>query len=271
MKKMFIAILIILVSSLSIVSSLQHFSKNEPYGVFIGLDSQDTQKIRGYKTVVIDAEYFTIADISKLHSQNNNMVYTYLNVGSLESFRNFYSEFESITLGEYESWPDERWVDISKPKWKKHIINTAKELSLKGVDGFFLDNIDVYYYFKNPEIYQGLLSIIKDLNDLHKPIIINGGNVFVEEALKNSDLEGLITGINQENVFTSINFKDGTFHPQNVKTKQYFLNYLKLCKDFGLQVYLTEYGHNDTTEKEIHKYCNQKNYNYYISSSIQLN
>ena len=45
-------------------------------------------------------------------------VYTYLNVGSLEDFRDYYKEYEHLTIGAYENWDEEKWIDVSDKDWQ---------------------------------------------------------------------------------------------------------------------------------------------------------
>ena len=75
---------------------------------------------------MIDADNFSADDIRQLHSQGNKMIYSYLNVGSLESFRDYYPEFKDITIGDYENWPEEKWIDVTDEGWQDHIAKTAK-------------------------------------------------------------------------------------------------------------------------------------------------
>ena len=35
-------------------------------------------------------------------------VYTYLNVGSIENFRDYYKKYEYLTIGTYENWEEEK-------------------------------------------------------------------------------------------------------------------------------------------------------------------
>ncbi len=247
-----------------------HATPETEYGVFIGLSPEDAAGIRGYATLVIDADMFSKAEVEKLHKADNAMVYSYLNIGSIETFRDGYFEFEGMSLGAYENWPEERWMDVSQPLWKEYLTRKAKDLAEKGVDGFFLDNADVWYVYPRPEIYQGLLDILHDLQPLGLPLIINGGDTFVSAALENGDLTGLIDGINQETVFTSINFEQHTFGSQNPDEKACFQKYLAQCKKAGLRIYLTEYGADEDLTNEIKTYCAENGFSYYISPSLEL-
>lgn len=77
-------------------------------------------------------------------------------------------------------------------------------------DRFFLDNADIYYQYPTQEIFQALVGVISELEAYRLDIIINGGDVFVSSAILNTTSPLVnITGVNQECVFTSIDFKDG--------------------------------------------------------------
>ncbi len=70
----------------------------------------------------------------------------------------------------------------------------AGKLIEKGVDGFFVDNCDVYYYYKEESIYQGLVTMLKKLIQYEKKVIINGGDEFVLRYVEeNGEVEGILT------------------------------------------------------------------------------
>ena len=70
-------------------SGAKEFEKND-YGVFLNADASSLERFKMYETIVIDAQYFTKRDIELLH-QNGTVVYTYLNIGSIENFREYYT------------------------------------------------------------------------------------------------------------------------------------------------------------------------------------
>ena len=79
-----IAILMIVLLIGSYVLMKEDYERD--YGVFLSLDASDMDKIEGYQTLVIDAQYFSKEDIMHLKEQGST-VYSYLNVGSIENFR----------------------------------------------------------------------------------------------------------------------------------------------------------------------------------------
>ena len=137
-------------SNSSSSSSSDNHSIESSYGVFLGLDHDDgINKLLNYKLVVIDLQEFNKEDIDKLHEKGIK-VYSYLNIGSVEEYRNYYNRFKDYYLGTYENWEDERWVDVSKKSFQDFIINDLEpSLRNKGADGYFIDNCDVYANFKN--------------------------------------------------------------------------------------------------------------------------
>ena len=241
------------------------------YGVFLGLDhSNGLNKLYKYKLVVIDLQEFTKSDIEKLHSKGIK-VYSYLNVGSVENYRSYYNRFKKYYLGTYENWEDEKWVDVSQKEYQDFLINELEpSLRKKGADGYFIDNCDVYANFKKDKIYKGLQTILKAIHSHNLPMLINGGDVFVTKTINDGSYGTLFDGVNQEEVFTVINFDNHTYHNQDNDDTNYYKNYLSKVKSKNLKVYLLEYGASKNKENEIKKYCEENNFSYYNAKSYNL-
>ncbi len=241
---------------------------DKSYGIFLGTNPEDFGNIKGYKVVVLDAEYFSKSQIKQILKRNQK-VYSYLNVGALEKFRKVYPRFKQKTLGEYKEW-NELWMDVSDKGWQHYITAQARVLADKGVDGFFIDNLDVYYHYQKPEIYNGIVKILDQISSLKKQVMINGGDVFVQRMIKNGDLRGKVHGIFQETVFTSINFENETYGRQNPEDKKYFQNYVERSSRYGLKVVLIEYGASRQLAQEIKLYCTQHGFDYYLAPDLKL-
>ena len=110
----------------------KEFEKND-YGVFLNADASSLERFKMYETIVIDAQYFTKRDIELLH-QNGTVVYTYLNIGSIENFREYYTTYAELAIGEYEHWEEEQWVDVANPDWQKFIGQLSQESVWSGID-----------------------------------------------------------------------------------------------------------------------------------------
>ena len=241
------------------------------YKVLIGADAEKLKTCRNCDLLVIDAESLSQAELEELHQNGNKKIFSYLNIGSLERFRADYAKFEALTLSDYQDWPEERWVNVAEKAWQDRIVEKAKELLDKGVDGLFLDNADIYYQYPTEAIYQGILTMLKELNGLGRPLIINGGDTFVQKAMAVDDLQQLLAGVNQETVFTAIDFADGSFGRREADDKEYYQEYLKRCQQYGLTVYLLEYGAKGELAREIDEYCRQNGFFYEIADSLELN
>ena len=59
---------------------------------------------------------------------------TYLNIGSIENFREYYTTYAELAIGEYEHWEEEQWVDVANPDWQKFIGQLSQESVWSGID-----------------------------------------------------------------------------------------------------------------------------------------
>ena len=262
---------IVLISGYFLIkdSSTSTFEEND-YGVFLNADASSLEQLKNYDLIVIDAQYFTKSDIELLH-QNGTKVYTYLNIGSIENFREYYTTYEKLTIGRYEHWDEEKWVDVAAPDWQKFIEQLSQELFEKGVDGFFIDNCDVYYYAPRESIFEGLTAILQNIMTFDKAVIINGGDTYVTEYRdRYGTIDHIMTGVNQESVWSAIDFDKGTFYEQTRETRDYYCKYLEACQADGMDVYLLEYTTDKKLIPKIKKYCNEHDFHFYISNSLEL-
>ena len=278
MKKIVINTVLISICILSIFFLIYRFSKvkqvKKDCGVFIGADNID--KIKGHNVVVVEPASIDVSGVEFLH-KTNEKIYAYLNIGSLEKHRPYFNEFKEKALGLYENWEDEYWVDVSDIAWQNLIVDKlGRDIVDKGFDGFFIDNCDVYYYYPNEEIFNGLSSILQGLRSLNMTkkykidIIINGGDTFVSKCIENKTATELFDGVNQECVFTDIDFENKTYKERNESDRGYFKEYLSNVKKHRLEVYLIEYGANSKLIKEIKNYCNENDFHWYNARESDL-
>lgn len=266
MKKVFALLYICILLSL-----FNNIALAKDYNVMIGANKSKILYTGQNDLLVIDASFFTQKDIKKIHKNANNMIFSYLNIGSIEEFRADYTDYKNIILAPYDNWNDEYWIDICQPKWQKRISDMSYDLNDKGIDGFFLDNADIYGFYKNEKAYNAIITILKDLKSYGKKVIINGGDEFIKEFIKRNEDNSLIYGINQEGVLTRIDFENIRFLAQLEDTKKYFTDYLSLCKQSGLEVFVLEYMKNNKSFNErIKKFCDKNGYKYMISDSLAL-
>lgn len=247
-----------------------HQFKNK-FGVFIGLGKQAVEKFKDYEIIVLETDNYTKEDIEQLHKAGHK-VYSYLNVGALENWRDYWNDYKKYSLGVYQNWEDEVWIDVSKKEWQDFVVNKlGKKMNDKNIDSFFIDNTDIYYFKNNENIYKGLIDIFKGLKKYNKGIVVNGGDVFVSRVI--SEKQGsLITAINQEGCFTTVkNYNKDIFGEQAPDDRKYFTDYIENCKANGIDVFILEYTKDEKLKNKIIKYCQEKDFKYFISPTIKLN
>ena len=221
------------------------------YGVFIGDDINQQKKYERYDNIVVDPSSFKSKQVETLKADGKN-VYAYLNIGSLENAQH--------------------WVDVTKEKWQRLVVqDLARVYKERGLDGLFIDNTDVYYRYHTPEVYQILKSMLASLKRQGFKLIINGGDVFVSETLKDGSAKKLYDGVNQEDVFTTYDFNKKKYGRQTQKNTDYYERYLKQAKKAGLDVYIVEYRAGRELSKKIDAYCERHGYKWYNADGIKLN
>ena len=260
----------IIIEIILLIGCASKTDKTNTFGVFLNYEG-DLKDLGQYETVVIDAQYIEAQDIAAFQKQGHR-VYSYINVGSLENFRDYYATYKDITLGEYEHWEEECWIDVSSEKWQDFILNDlSKELLQKGIDGFFVDNCDVYYVYPDRDILNGLSVILEGLRATGKGVIINGGDSFVDTYCDaGGNWKDILTGINQESVFSCINWEDGTFGRAENDDQEYFIEYIEKYGKQGAEIFLLEYTSDPALIQEIQGYCDKNHFNYYITDRLEL-
>jgi hypothetical protein len=119
----------------------------ESYGVFLGVDATtfSMDLFEGYDMVVVDAQELRSDQLAQLHATGHT-VYSYLNVGSIEESRSYFDDYSDCCLDRYENWPEEFWVDVTRPEWQKLVTEELTDRILDAdpqIDGLFLDNLDI--------------------------------------------------------------------------------------------------------------------------------
>ena len=259
-----------LIPALLMASGCAPVPEEKNYGVLLS-ETEDLGRLAEYETVVIDAQYFSKREIDAFRL-GGHRVYSYINIGSLEDFRGYFGEYEDLILGPYENWDGEYWVDVSNEKWQSFMIDElAPSLLQKDVDGFFVDNCDVYYHFPTRETMGGLAAILHTLVGTGRPVLINGGDAFVDAyCAAGGQWNEVMTGINQETVFSKILWDGDKFGTASDEDRAYFMDYIERYAAVGVEIYLLEYTKSRSLAAKIREYCAKNGFEYYISDSIEL-
>ncbi len=258
------------------------------YGVFLNYEG-DMKELEDYATVVIDAQGIDAADIAAFKAAGHK-VYSYINIGALEEYRDYYDDYKDLGLGVYEHWEDEVWIDVTDPSWQKFILGDpsaaagsdaykglAGRLADKGIDGYFVDNCDVYYAHgingvKKPELLGGVADILKGLKATGLKVIINGGDCFMDAyCASGGTWNEVMDGINQETVFSKINWnKTDSFGKASAEDLEYFTDYVERYGSLGADIYLLEYTKDKKLVCDICAYCRKHGFRYYASPTLDL-
>ncbi len=242
------------------------------------MKEENLQKIGKYQILVIDAWEYSAEEISALKKQGCK-VYTYLNVGSLENFRPYYDEYKNLCLLPYEGWPDESWVDVTDASWQGHCVSLAGDYLAKGIDGFFLDNVDVCMEleenrgFEKGPAESGIEAILTGIRGLEKesiPVILNGGTDFLDYEFS-SGKRPACDGICLESVYTEVTDyeKNGSKAVGDAEVREKTKT-LQSYQDQGLSVWDIEYTKNRLLAASIRRKAARNGWSLYISSSYAL-
>jgi cysteinyl-tRNA synthetase, unknown class len=135
--------------------------ENAPWVSFYGTARQmgDLRRVAGaFRLINIDADptagNFTRADIATLRAGGRNTVLSYLNVGACERYRSYWRTAPSglipcganqaAQIAAYHRYPKEVWMNPGNADYRRLIIeHVAARLAATGVDGFFIDNLEI--------------------------------------------------------------------------------------------------------------------------------
>jgi cysteinyl-tRNA synthetase len=164
-----------------------------------------------------DAANVTDEQIAALRAGGKNRVISYLDVGSCETYRSYYAKCEetgALTTVYSAEYPDEKWANLSNAKYQSLIVDViAPALAARGVDGFFLDNMEVVEHGADAEsgpcdeaCAQGGLDLVHALRQKFpdKLIVMQNATSEVTRLGKTHgvDYPSLLDGITHEETYT---------------------------------------------------------------------
>jgi cysteinyl-tRNA synthetase len=178
----------------ALVSLGRGFPEVGPWVSFYGTAVQMgdlSRAARAFRIIDIDADpgddgrgNFTDDELRVLQAGGHNRVLSYLNLGSCERFRTYWSHApdglvpcganRSAMLRAYAEYPDETWMDLGNGDYQRLIVeHVAPRLAARGVDGFYLDNLEVVEHADagspegvcSPACRQGGLDLVRMLRE----------------------------------------------------------------------------------------------------------
>lgn len=276
MKKALILLIPLLMSGCSTPKNNSNNTGNG-YGAFLGRSSNDIKRLSSYKYVSLEAEEYDTKTIKVLQDGGTNVL-LYLNVGSIEEYRSYYSSFADHTIGEYENWEDEKWMDVTYTPWQSYVVDTlAASIKSKNAFGVYMDNVDVYSIAKEQALnyknyMTALKNIIKGVSNLGLKVMVNGGAELFDDANDSGDdIFNYVWGYHQEEVFSLIDdYDNDVFTKQDKEDSDYYKDIASMMKKKNKEIFFLEYTVNEELIKQITSYCESKNYYYYCSKTVDL-
>ena len=112
-------------------------------GMLDALAAATADRLGPFDLVVVDGQEVTAADVAALHERGTTVL-AYLSAGTIESYRPWYAKLKPYRLEPLDDWDEEWYANVSKPGFRQAIAtDIAPSILAKGVDGLFLDNVDM--------------------------------------------------------------------------------------------------------------------------------
>jgi cysteinyl-tRNA synthetase len=152
-----------------------------------------------------------------MKSGGQNRVISYLNVGSCETYRSYWSKCvaSGALTSTYDGYPDEKWANLGNAAYQSLIVDdVAQKLAARGVDGFFLDNLEVVEHGTSTTngpcdaaCAQGGLDLVWKLRQRFPQLLIvmqNATGAFTRNATTHGvAYRTLLDGISHEEVYSN--------------------------------------------------------------------
>lgn len=139
----------------------------ETFALGLGVDPADPAsqlRLGSHDLVVIDGDAATPAVVDALHA-DGAVVLAYLSVGTFEPYRSWFAEArdEGLLLDRWDDW-GEWYAAVDEPAARRLLRREAERLLERGVDGLFLDNVDMVD--SHPAQAEGMAILVAELDDL---------------------------------------------------------------------------------------------------------
>jgi cysteinyl-tRNA synthetase len=206
------------------------FPVGAPWVSFYGNASQmgDLAKAAStFRILNIDADPgaadFDASQIKTLQNGGKNKVISYFDVGSCENYRTWWSSAPSgfvscsantkAWAGAYDGYPDEQWMNVGDADYQHLLVDhVAPLLAATGVDGFFLDNLEIVEHSATDTngkcdgaCSQGGLDLVRMLREKFPDLLIVMQNATSDVTMKGTtggvSFPTLLDGISHEEVY----------------------------------------------------------------------
>ena len=203
--------------------------------LFICYGKIDPEMIIGYGLVIIETQHYTTREIN-IFKNNNEKVLGYISLTEVNETSFFYNEIKEYTFGKNKNW-NSSYLNLSQEKCREVLFRALATIAGKGVDGFFMDNLDnVSQWGELTMQREDLVGFIKELKRRNKKLFLmqNAGMFLLKE------LEKTTNAILLESVITSYDFEKRSYTYREANEKKQILNQIKKIQKKAL--YIVEYA-----------------------------
>lgn len=200
------------------------------------LDGDLAAKFAGYDLVVADGEEIRADQVDALHA-GGALVLGYLSVGTIERWRSWYPLVKRYRLDFWGDW-GEWYAQVAQPGYRAVIAGTvAPALLAKGLDGLFLDNVDMIA--DHPRQRTGMYTLVASLSAIVRG---GGGLLFAQNGEGVIDpLLPALDGWNREDVTWTYDFDGRRYRRVGARARRAATDALRRIGDAGLLVTATDY------------------------------
>lgn len=225
----------------------------------------------GTGIIVLEPDDYKRDEIYQLRNKGYTVL-AYLSIGTIEKERSWYSKYEGCRLGEVENWPNELYADVKRKEWRDFLVARARSLKEKGFSGWWLDNLDVYEYYRSSKMFVACAAVIGQIKKLGGYVMVNGGSEFFDRAIDQEINLSMIDGVTQEEVFSLITSYRGRgkFSKQKKVQREFYEKLLRQLRKKGIDIFLLEYTRSEGLKAEIKKWCKENKASCCIADDVNL-
>ena len=155
-----------------------------------------------FDLIVVDGESARARDVAAIERAGDGLVFAYLDVGTIESYRGWYDAAKRYRLEYWGDW-DEWYANVNAPGFRSLLLKRiAPAMLAKGFDGLYLDNTDMTE--THPAKKRGMRALVARLSRL---VRARGKLLMTQNGAEvNWPLRRFYDGINFEDVSFSYDF-----------------------------------------------------------------
>jgi len=193
-------------------------------------------KFAGYDLVIVDGEYVRATQVAALHSIGC-LVLGYLSVGTIEDYRWWYPLVKRYRLEYWDDW-GEWYADTSRSGYRSVVTaKVAPPMLDKGLDGLFLDNVDMIADHRPQRA--GMYTLVRALAAL---VHARGGLLFAQNGdTVVTPVLAALDGWNREDVSWTYDFDLRRYMRVPAADRLVAANALRRIAAAGLLVTATDY------------------------------